>query len=126
MTVNDWPVRCRDRGGKPAWARLDFDLRRGDFMADMTLRAVQAPPAEPAPGVTPAGRPASAPSEPGLTGVRVRLGPFADTGSSWLATVDGRPVEAKPELSGDAAWIWITCDLAADPITIRARAERAR
>jgi len=102
MAVNDWAVRARDAEGAPRWTRLTFELQRDRTHASMKLRTTEE-----------------------VTGLQVRLGPFAKETAGVKATVGGRAVPARLEVSGDAGWAWVTVDSAGGEILIRTTADNS-
>lgn len=95
--VNCWPVRCRLADGEATWTHLWFDLVRSDRSARMTIRTDDLVP-----------------------GVQVRLGPFPREAGGFMTTVAGKTVEAKPQLSGDAAWLTVRVDVGPAGVVIQA------
>ena len=100
MIVNDWPVRCRDASGRLRWTRLSFDLERSERQARVHLRTADE-----------------------IAGVSVRLGPFRRDRSLFAATSNGRATAARPEVAGDAAWVWASCDCGPDGVFLQVSAE---
>jgi hypothetical protein len=99
LTVNDWPVRARDANGRPRWTRLSFEFERNRERAHLRVRSTD-----------------------DVSGLQVRLGPFAKETSTINVTVDGHDVSARPEIAGDAAWAWARVDSHPTGVTVQALA----
>lgn len=87
LRVNNWPARCRDSNGRETWTHLTYRLQRSDRFCRMQIRTTGSVP-----------------------GLNVRLGPFQPTQKDLTVTVNGKAVDAKPHVSGDAAWITVQID----------------
>lgn len=98
LRVNGWPVRCRRADGKEAWTNLWFHLVRDERSARMTIRTSDAVP-----------------------GMHVRLGPFHPDLSDVITTVGDKPVAARQQVSGDAAWVTVQVDADLKGVAVEAR-----
>jgi len=97
LRVNSWPARCRDSNGRETWTRLTYHLQRSDHHCRMEIRTVGSVP-----------------------GLNVRLGPFRPTRKDLAVAINGKPVDATPHVSGDAAWVTVKVDVASAGVVVEA------
>lgn len=98
LRVNDWPVRYRALDGRQRWTHLTYRLQRSDRHCRMEIRTTGSVP-----------------------GLNVRLGPFQPTQKDLTVTVNGKAVDAKPHVSGDAAWVTVQVDADSKEVVVEAR-----
>lgn len=99
VAVKEWPVRYRAVEGKPAWTRLSFRLEREDRRATLRLTTTQV-----------------------VRGLKARLGPFKKGVGEVDVVQDGASRRVETETSGDASWVWVSCDSGPGETVIDVRA----